>query len=107
MIILADCCAGPKVWAEEDQRVCHGGAGRPVAVQLKGDHRNLGLQPGKPLPAGGLIAEGVLVLLPQGWLGSRDTVLHSGEGAVSTARWAGNLIAWANDRGVKARSQRL
>ena len=51
------------------------------------------------------MAEAVLVLMPQGWLGSRDTVLHSGEGAVSTARWAGNLIAWANDRGVKARSQ--
>ena len=37
----------------------------------------------------------------QGWLGNKDTVLHSGEGVVSIARWAGKLVAWANDRGVK------
>ena len=37
----------------------------------------------------------------QGWLGNKDTVLHSGEGVVSIARWAGKFVAWANDRGVK------
>ena len=37
----------------------------------------------------------------QGWLGSKDTILHSGEGPVQNIRWSGNLIAWANDLGVK------
>ena len=39
----------------------------------------------------------------QGWLGNRDTILHSGEGAISIARWAGKLVAWANDKGIKVR----
>ena len=37
----------------------------------------------------------------QGWLGSKDSVIHSGEGPIHIARWSGNLIAWANDLGVK------
>lgn len=40
----------------------------------------------------------------QGWLGNKDTVLHSGEGVVSIARWSGKFVAWANDRGVKVNS---
>jgi len=44
---------------------------------------------------------GKLLLNSRGWLGSKDHLLHSGEGAVRTARWAGALIAWANDAGVK------
>ena len=31
----------------------------------------------------------------------RDVVLHAGEGPVRRVRWAGTLIAWANDVGVK------
>ena len=31
----------------------------------------------------------------------RDVVLHAGEGPVRRVRWAGTLIAWANDSGVK------
>ena len=37
----------------------------------------------------------------QGWLGSKDAILHSGEGPIQTIKWAGTLIAWANDLGVK------
>jgi hypothetical protein len=37
----------------------------------------------------------------QGWLGSKDTILHSGEGPIQDIKWSGNLIAWANDLGVK------
>lgn len=37
----------------------------------------------------------------QGWLGSKDAILHSGEGPVQEIKWAGTLIAWANDLGVK------
>ena len=34
-------------------------------------------------------------------MGDRAHVLHSGEGTVHSVRWSGNLIAWANDLGVK------
>lgn len=40
----------------------------------------------------------------QGWLGSKDSVVHSGEGPIHVARWSGNYIAWANDLGVKVSS---
>ena len=58
--------------------------------------------------AGGLA--GQLILHAKGWLGARDHVLHAGEGPVLGAAWSppaspnGNpvdLVAWANDRGVK------
>lgn len=33
----------------------------------------------------------------KGWLGHKETVLHSGEGPIWAIEWRGNLIAWAND----------
>lgn len=44
---------------------------------------------------------GQLILNSRGWLGSKDSVVHSGEGPIHVARWSGNYIAWANDLGVK------
>ncbi|TBU65241.1 vacuolar assembling protein VPS41 [Dichomitus squalens] len=44
---------------------------------------------------------GNLVLHEKGWLGYKETILHSGEGPVWQVRWRDNLIAWANDLGVK------
>ncbi|KAG1877406.1 hypothetical protein F4604DRAFT_1757258 [Suillus subluteus] len=44
---------------------------------------------------------GTLVLREKGWLGHKETVLHSGEGPVWHVRWREHLIAWANDLGVK------
>ncbi|CAH9072753.1 unnamed protein product [Cuscuta europaea] len=35
------------------------------------------------------------------WIGYRDQVLHSGEGPIHAVKWRANLIAWANDAGVK------
>ena len=40
---------------------------------------------------------GYLVLHEKGWLGHKETTIHSGEGPIWTARWRGTLIAWAND----------
>jgi vacuolar protein sorting-associated protein 41 len=40
---------------------------------------------------------GILVLRERGWLGHKETVLHSGEGPIWQVRWKGRLIAWAND----------
>ncbi|KAG4305528.1 hypothetical protein PORY_001084 [Pneumocystis oryctolagi] len=36
-----------------------------------------------------------------GWLGNKDIVLHYGEGPIYEIQWHENLIAWANDMGVK------
>ncbi|XP_024023783.1 vacuolar protein sorting-associated protein 41 homolog [Morus notabilis] len=49
--------------------------------------------------AGGLA--GHLYFNSKKWLGFRDQVLHSGEGPIHAVKWRGNLIAWANDAGVK------
>jgi hypothetical protein len=40
----------------------------------------------------------------QGWLGIKDTVLHSGEGAIQCVRWSSTLIAWTNAVSTKARA---
>lgn len=40
---------------------------------------------------------GTLELHEKGWLGHKETVLHSGEGPVWQVRWRANLISWAND----------
>ncbi|CAL5212206.1 unnamed protein product [Lathyrus oleraceus] len=49
--------------------------------------------------AGGLA--GNLYLNSKKWLGYRDQVLHSGEGSIHAVKWRANLVAWANDVGVK------
>ncbi|KAL1748674.1 hypothetical protein HDZ31DRAFT_79534 [Schizophyllum fasciatum] len=67
--------------------------------------RTVALEPGyaqhttRAFVCGGL--SGSLVHRERGWLGPRDTVLHTGEGPIWQARWRGRLIAWANDAGVK------
>ncbi|CAN0916548.1 Vacuolar protein sorting-associated protein 41 homolog, partial [Linum grandiflorum] len=53
----------------------------------------------KRFVAGGLA--GQLYLNSKKWLGYRDQVLHSGEGPIHAVKWRTNLIAWANDTGVK------
>jgi len=40
---------------------------------------------------------GSLVMHEKGWLGHKETPIHSGEGPIWTSKWRGNLIAWAND----------
>ena len=40
----------------------------------------------------------------KGWLGHKETVLHSGEGPIWAIEWRGNLIAWANDKVSGGRS---
>ncbi|KAI0789305.1 vacuolar protein sorting-associated protein 41 [Abortiporus biennis] len=44
---------------------------------------------------------GNLVMHEKGWLGHRETLLHSGEGPIWQVRWKSRFIAWANDLGVK------
>ena len=40
---------------------------------------------------------GALVLREKGWLGHKETTLHTGEGPIWHVRWRTHLIAWAND----------
>lgn len=49
--------------------------------------------------AGGLA--GQLFLNTKSWLGYSKQVLHDGEGPIHAVKWRTNLIAWANDAGVK------
>jgi hypothetical protein len=45
---------------------------------------------------------GTLVLHEKGWLGHKETTLHSGgEGPVWASAWRTTLIAWASDTGVR------
>ncbi|XP_074358224.1 vacuolar protein sorting-associated protein 41 homolog isoform X2 [Apium graveolens] len=59
--------------------------------------------------AGGLA--GHLYINTKRWIGYGDQVLHSGEGPIHAVKWRTNLIAWANDAGVKvydsANNQRI
>lgn len=63
--------------------------------------RTLALEPqfakksSRAFVCGGLA--GSLVMHEKGWLGHKETVLHSGEGPIWQVRWRGRLIAWAND----------
>jgi len=56
---------------------------------------NFGRRNTRALVYGGLA--GNLTLQEKGWLGHKESLLHSGEGPIWQARWRGNLIAWAND----------
>lgn len=40
---------------------------------------------------------GTLVLREKGWLGHKETILHSAEGPIWHVRWREHFIAWAND----------
>ncbi|KAK4049400.1 Vacuolar protein sorting-associated protein 41 [Microbotryomycetes sp. JL201] len=51
------------------------------------------------LVSGGMA--GKLIMHEKGWLGHKETVLHSGEGPIWATAWSGTLIAWANDAGVR------
>ncbi|KAI0351535.1 vacuolar protein sorting-associated protein 41 [Trametes cingulata] len=75
------------------------------SFNLKRPVRTVALEPNfarsstRSLISGGMA--GNLVLHEKGWLGYKETVLHSGEGPIWQVRWRENLIAWANDLGVK------
>lgn len=64
--------------------------------------RCIALEPGfgrrstRAFVCGGLA--GNLVLREKSWFGHRETILHSGEGAIWAARWKGTYIAWANEK---------
>ena len=68
---------------------------------LKRPVRTVALEPNfaksstRSLISGGMA--GNLILHEKGWLGYKETVLHSGEGPIWQVRWRDNLIAWAND----------
>jgi WD40 repeat protein len=45
--------------------------------------------------SGGLA--GNLTLHEKGWLGNKETILHSDEGSIWSVEWKNNLVVWAND----------
>ena len=60
---------------------------------------NFGRKSSRAFVCGGMA--GSLTHREKGWLGHKETVLHSGEGPIWTTRWRGNMIAWASDKGVR------
>ncbi|KAG6841283.1 hypothetical protein C0991_012453 [Blastosporella zonata] len=75
------------------------------SFDLKRPMRTIALEPNfakrttRAFVCGGLA--GNLILYEKGWLGHKETILHSSEGPIWQVRWRGRLIAWANDLGVK------
>ena len=49
--------------------------------------------------AGGLNRQ--LIINTPFWFSTKDTVIHGGEGPIYAIKWCDQLIAWANDLGVK------
>ncbi|EIW51779.1 vacuolar protein sorting-associated protein 41 [Trametes versicolor FP-101664 SS1] len=75
------------------------------SFNLKRPLRTVALEPNfaksstRSVISGGMA--GNLTLHEKGWLGYKETVLHSGEGPIWQVRWRDNLVAWANELGVK------
>ncbi|WVQ84653.1 hypothetical protein IAT38_006808 [Cryptococcus sp. DSM 104549] len=75
------------------------------AFDYKRPMRAIALEPGfaknksRAFVCGGMA--GNLILQEKGWMGYKEQILHSGEGPIWAIEWRGNLIAWANDLGVK------
>lgn len=40
-------------------------------------------------------------VLPQGWLGAKETILYGGKGPVHCTRMSGTLLAWATSTGIR------
>ncbi|KAI1385962.1 uncharacterized protein F4822DRAFT_358723 [Hypoxylon trugodes] len=103
---------------------------RPVqAVALSPDFRNdrtylsgglagsLVLTVGAPQGRSTSTTVGTAAAAASGWLGSmglgtntgKDTVLHSGEGTISTIKWSlsGRYVAWLNEHGIKIMRTKL
>ncbi|RYP89564.1 hypothetical protein DL770_004285 [Monosporascus sp. CRB-9-2] len=103
---------------------------RPVhAVALSPDYKNdrtylsggtagsLILTVGAPQGRSTSTTVGTAAAAASGWLGSigiggntgKDTVLHSGEGTISTIKWSlsGKYVAWLNEHGIKIMRSRL
>ncbi|KAI9486141.1 MAG: hypothetical protein EXX96DRAFT_471553 [Benjaminiella poitrasii] len=72
---------------------------RPVkSVALDPDYARKSTR--RQFVSGGMAEQ--LILSEKSWLlGHKDIVLHANEGPIYTIRWRNNLIAWANDTGVK------
>ena len=60
---------------------------------------NFGRKSTRAFVCGGMA--GALVQREKSWFGHKEVVLHAGEGPIWTTKWRNNLIAWANDRGIR------
>ncbi|KXJ89989.1 putative vacuolar assembly protein [Microdochium bolleyi] len=103
---------------------------RPIqSVALSPDYKNdktylsggtagtLVLTVGAPQGRSSSTTSGGAVAAASGWLGSvglggasgKDTVLHSGEGIISTIKWSltGKYVAWINEHGIKIMRSKL
>ncbi|KAI1324492.1 hypothetical protein F5Y16DRAFT_380770 [Xylariaceae sp. FL0255] len=103
---------------------------RPIqAVAISPDHKNdrtylsggragnLILTVGAPQGRSTSTTIGTAAAAASGWLGSmglgantgKDTILHAGEGAISTIKWSmsGRYVVWLNEHGIKIMRTKL
>ncbi|PVF96534.1 hypothetical protein CPB86DRAFT_807670 [Serendipita vermifera] len=119
-LIISDIIATASL---DGQAILHSlGTGTTTGYNFKRPLRSIALEPTyttsqtKSYVCGGLAGELVLTsrstlslgglesmfgFAPIGTGGHAQKVLHSGEGPVWTVRWKGDIIAWANDTGVR------
>lgn len=57
---------------------------------------NFGKRGTRAFVCGGL--SGNLVMRERGWIGHKETLLHSGDESIWQVRWRGKFIAWADDQ---------
>lgn len=68
---------------------------RPVtAVALPANYKQSTM-----FATGGLTQQ--FIINTKGWFSNKDNVIHAGEGPIHAIAWRGDLIAWANNLGVK------
>ena len=47
------------------------------------------------------VGESKCIINRKGWFGNTSTIVHQGEGVVSTISWRENLLAWCTEKSVK------
>lgn len=70
------------------------------AVQFQSSSSPAAAANGDRVFATGGIA-GQLIVNRKGWIIQKEVIVHEGEGPIDCIRWSGNVLAWANDWGVK------
>uniref|UniRef100_A0A673C4M9 Vacuolar protein sorting-associated protein 41 homolog n=1 Tax=Sphaeramia orbicularis TaxID=375764 RepID=A0A673C4M9_9TELE len=74
-----------------------------ISLDESGEHVGICSEDGKPHAVSKLCCRYVsLLLYERNWLNRwKTSVLHEGEGIITNIQWRANLIAWANNVGVK------
>jgi hypothetical protein len=82
------------LWSESAKRTKHSYHRPVLTVGLPDNYKTTQM-----FAAGGMTQQ--FIINTKAWFSNRDNVIHSGEGPIYAISWKGDLIAWANNLGVK------